>query len=410
MKELSCRLCRETLTTTFVDLGMSPLSNAYVAAERADEPETTYPLHAYVCDRCLLVQVGEFASREQIFADSDYLYFSSYSEAWLAHARAYAEMAVRRFGLGPKSLVMEVASNDGYLLQYFVERGIPALGIEPAANVAAAARRKGVDTRAEFFGEALARRLAAEGFAADLIAANNVLAHVPDLHDFVGGFRHVLKPRGVLTIEFPWLKNLVELVQFDTIYHEHFSYLSLATARRALAAHGLAVFDVEALSTHGGSLRVYAGHADAHAETPAVARFLSAEAAAGLGRLATYRAFAPKVVDVKCGVLEFLLQARRDGKRVAGYGAAAKGNILLNYCGIGPELLPFTVDRNPHKQGRLLPGSRIPICDPSAIREARPDYVLILPWNLRDEIAGQMAWIRDWGGRFATPVPRVEVF
>jgi SAM-dependent methyltransferase len=316
----------------------------------------------------------------------------------------------QRFALGAQSRVVEVASNDGYLLQYFAGAGIPVLGIEPAGNVAEAARKKGVETRTEFFGERCGRKLAADDRQADLMAANNVLAHVPDLHDFVEGFRHALKPRGVLTVEFPWLKNLVAEVQFDTIYHEHFSYFSLATAQRAFAEHGLDVFDVEALPTHGGSLRLYVCHAGAHAKTPAVGNALKEETAAGLGELATYRAFGQRVVDVKAEVLGFFLEARQRGKRVVGYGAPAKGNILLNYCGVGPELMAFTVDRNPHKQGRLLPGRRIPIRDPEAIREFRPDYVFILPWNLSEEIARQLAWIREWNGLFVTPIPRVKVF
>jgi SAM-dependent methyltransferase len=406
----NCRLCGARLNVTFADLGMSPLSNAYVAPARAGMPDPCYPLHAYVCERCFLVQLGAPASREQIFSDSDYLYFSSFSEDWLAHCRAYAEMAASRFGLEPGSSVIEVASNDGYLLQYFLQRGMRVLGIEPAGNVAQAARTKGIETRTAFFGEATGRALAAEGCSADLMAANNVLAHVPDLHDFVEGFRHVLKPRAVLTVEFPWLKNLIAETQFDTIYHEHFSYFALATAQRAFADHGLEVFDVEELPTHGGSLRLYVGQQGAYPAGPAVARVIAAERAAGLDRIETYRAFAPKIEQVRSALLAFLRQARADGRRVAGYGAPAKGNILLNYCGVGTDLIEFTVDRNPHKQGRLLPGSHIPIRAPEAIGEARPDYVLILPWNLRAEIARQLAGIRDWGGKFVTPIPRLDVF
>jgi SAM-dependent methyltransferase len=410
MSAPDCRLCGARLKTSFADLGMSPLSNAYVAPRQATTPDRAYPLQAWVCDRCLLVQLGAPASREEIFTESDYLYFSSFSEDWLAHCRAYADMATRRFGLGAASRVVEVASNDGYLLQYFRERGIPVLGVEPAGNVAEAARRRGIETRVAFFGDATGRALAAEGLRADLMAANNVLAHVPDLHDFVEGFRHVLKPRGVLTVEFPWLKNLIEQVQFDTIYHEHFSYFSLATARRAFSEHGLEVFDVEELPTHGGSLRLYVAHRGAHPAAPALARLTDAERAAGLDRPETYRAFEPKIAQIRDELLAFLRKARKDGKRVAGYGAPAKGNILLNYCGVDTDLVAFTVDRNPHKQGHLLPGSRIPVRDPETMRQERPDYVLILPWNLRAEIARQMAWIRDWGGKFVTPIPRLEVF
>jgi len=405
-----CRNCRAPLTETFADLGMTPLANSYVPPGRAAAAEPFYPLHAFVCSDCRLVQLGEFVSPQEIFGD--YLYFSSYSESWLRHAEAYAAAMTGRLGLGPGSLVVEVASNDGYLLQYFRARGVPVLGVDPAANVAQAAIAKGIPTEVAFFGEATARRLREAGVRPDLICANNVMAHVPDLHDFVEGFRVLLAPGGVLTVEFPHLLRLMEHNEFDTIYHEHFSYFSLTTAEAVLARHGLVVFDVEELPTHGGSLRLFVRHEEDAARPlgAAVEALRAREAAAGLLDLETYRRYAQRVVESKCALLDFLIAARRAGHRVVGYGAPAKGNTLLNYCGVGPELLEFTVDRNPHKQGHLLPGTRIPIRAPEAILEARPDYVLILPWNLKDEIASQMAAIRDWGGRFVVPLPEVQVF
>lgn len=387
------------------------MANAFVRPEAAARAEPYYPLHAFVCGVCRLVQLGVFEPPEAIFGD--YLYFSSYSQSWLKHAETYAARMAARFTLGPGSEVVEVASNDGYLLQYFAALGLRVLGVDPAANVAAVARAKAIPTEVAFFGEATARRLRAAGTAPDLMTANNVLAHVPDLHDFVEGFRVLLAPGGVATFEFPHLLRLMRHNQFDTIYHEHFSYLSLLVVERVFAGHGLAVFDVEELPTHGGSLRVFVRHvADAavHPDQPAVADVRRAEDAAGLGDLAAYRRFARSVVDSKCALLDFLIGARRRGETVAAYGAPAKGNTLLNYCGVGPELVSFTVDRSPHKQGLLLPGTRIPIRAPSAIAEAKPDHVLILPWNLRDEIADEMAHIRAWGGRFVVPIPRVDVF
>ena len=358
---------------------------------------------------CRLVQLEQFESPEHIF--SDYLYFSSYSESWLRHAEAYAAAMVDRFGLGPHSSVVEIASNDGYLLQYFKARACRVLGVEPAANVAKVAVEKGIPSEVAFFGAATASRLKDAGHAADQMAANNVLAHVPDIDDFLEGFAVLLKPQGVATFEFPHLLRQMQESQFDTIYHEHFSYLSLHVVSRIMAAHGLRVFDVEELSTHGGSLRVFAClKAAEHAEHPLVARVLADEAAFGLEGAAAYRTFAKQVVDVKAGLLRFLLDARDAGKSVVAYGAPAKGNTLLNYCGVGPDLVAFTVDRSPHKQGTLLPGTRIPVRAPDAIIEARPDYVLILPWNLKDEIAGQMAAIRAWGGRFVVPIPTLQTF
>lgn len=404
-----CRSCAAPLTRSVVDLGSSPVANSMIRADAADRMEPTFPLHAFVCESCHLVQLIDFESPEALFGD--YTYFSSYSESWLAHARRYCAAMTERLGLGPQSKVVEIASNDGYLLRWFVEAGIPVLGVEPAANVAEVARAAGVPTEAVFFGRATAERLKAHGHAADLMAANNVLAHVPDINDFVAGFAVLLKPTGTVTIEFPHLLNLIEQIQFDTIYHEHFSYLSLAVVQALLARHGLAVVDVEEWPTHGGSLRVFARHAaGAPAPTPSVAEILRRETVAGLDRMETYDAFGEKVVGVKYGLLDFFVRARREGKTVVGYGAPAKGNTLLNYCGIGPEMLAYTVDLSPHKQGRLLPGTRIPVHAPSRILETRPDYVLILPWNLRDEIARQMAPVRDWGGQFVVPLPTVEIF
>ena len=409
MTACTCRFCAAPLTETFADLGMSPLSNAFIAPDRAGQGEWFYPLRAYVCSACRLVQLEEFATPEGIF--SDYPYFSSFSESWLQHAGDYVAMMVERFALGPASLVVEIASNDGYLLQYLRRRGIPILGVEPAANVAKVARDKGIPTEIAFFGEATAARLAAAGVAPDLIVANNVLAHVPALNDFVRGLKTLLTPQGVITFEFPHLLRLIEQGQFDTIYHEHFSYFSLLVVDRILAYHGLRVFDVTELPTHGGSLRVFACHGTGadHRRSQAVADLLAHEVAAGLDEAAAYRRFGEQVIRTKCDLLDFCLRARRAGKRVVGYGAPAKGNTLLNYCGIGPEFMAFTVDRNPHKQGMLLPGVRIPVLAPEAIEDARPDYLLILPWNLKSEIMRQMASIRDWGGRFVVPIPEVQV-
>jgi SAM-dependent methyltransferase len=408
MSERSCRFCSAPLTVSFCDLGMSPLSNSYVKAADAHRMEPFYPLHAFVCGECFLVQLEEFESPEKIFGD--YAYFSSYSESWLDHAKRYAEHMTGLLHLGRDSLVVEIASNDGYLLQYFKAAGIPVLGIEPARNVAKAAVARGIPTVTEFFGTALAERLAREGKQADIVLGNNVFAHVPALNDFAAGFAKVLKPDGVLTLEFPHLLNLMRENQFDTIYHEHFSYFSFATARRVLEHHGLRVFDVEQLPTHGGSLRVYACHAaGGRKEAARVAGLEGEEWSAGLGKIETYHAFAEQVKATKRRILDFLIKAKNEGKTVVGYGAPAKGNTLLNYCGIRSDFLEFTVDRSPHKQGTLLPGTRIPVCAPERIFETKPDYVLILPWNLNDEIREQMAGIRDWGGRFVVPIPDVAV-
>lgn len=405
----ACRFCANGTLHTFVDLGMSPLANSYVAAERLGRMEPFYPLHAYVCDNCRLVQLAEFETSERIF--SHYAYFSSYSESWLAHAKRYCESVVPRFGLDESSQVIEIASNDGYLLQYMKQAGVKVLGIEPAKNVAAAAIAKGIPTLIKFFGVALARELNRDGRQADLLLGNNVLAHVPDLNDFVAGMRLVLKPRGVITMEFPHLARLIEECQFDTIYHEHFSYFSFHTVERVFARHGLTLFDVEELPTHGGSLRIYARHSDAASPevTPRVAALKAAEERMGMTRLEVYRSFAARVSALKRDILEFLVGARRRDRAVVGYGAPAKGNTLLNYCGIRNDMIDYTVDASPHKQGQYLPGSRIPIYAPSRIRETRPDYVVILPWNLRDEIMTQLSYIREWGARFVTFVPSVSV-
>ncbi|RYJ01391.1 MAG: class I SAM-dependent methyltransferase [Acetobacteraceae bacterium] len=404
-----CRGCGAPLGRTLVDLGLSPLSNSYVPPARMRQGEVFHPLHALVCDQCHLVQLEAFEAPAAIF--SDYAYFSSVSSTWLAHAEAYAAAMTRRFGLGPASRVVEVASNDGYLLQYFVRAGIPVLGVEPAANVAAVARGRGVPTEVAFFGQATAARLLAEGGPADLMVANNVLAHVPDLHDFLAGFASLLAPEGVVTFEFPHLLRLLAESQFDTIYHEHFSYLSLGVVAGLLQGHGLRVFDVEELPTHGGSLRVFACHEDAaHEGMAAAGRVIEGERAAGLFEATGYAGFAETVVRIKCDALEFLIGERRAGRVVAGYGAAAKGNTFLNYCGIGPELVRVVADRSPAKQGSLLPGSRIPVVSPEALLAMRPDVVLILPWNLTAEVMAEMAAIRAWGGRFATAIPELRVF
>jgi SAM-dependent methyltransferase len=392
-----------------VDLGMSPLCESYVPPERVAAEEAFYPLHAKVCESCLLVQLEQFVTAAHIF--EEYAYFSSYSDSWVQHARTYVDMAVERFGLDSSSLVVELASNDGYLLQHVRDRGIPALGIEPAANVAEAAVERGIETVVEFFGREVAARLADEGRRADLLVANNVMAHVPDLNDFVGGMEPLLAPGGVVTIEVPHLLQLVENNQFDTIYHEHFSYFSFLTGCKVLAAHGLEVFDVDELKSHGGSLRYYAQRASdgTHEISPRVTELAERERALGYDTLEGHSSFAPKVMETKWRLLEFLIEQRRAGKRIAGYGAPGKGNTLLNYCGIRTDLLEFTVDRNPYKQGRYLPGTRIPIRHPDALEHAKPDFILILPWNLKDEIVAQLSDARRWGARFVVPIPEVEV-
>lgn len=432
-----CRLCGTVLTETFVDLGMSPLCESYLPADRLDSAETFYPLHVRICSSCLLVQLPAYVAGEDIF--SDYAYFSSYSDSWVAHAKRYADTMTETLRLGPESLVTEVASNDGYLLQHFVARGVPVLGVEPAANIAEVARAKGIRTETRFLGAETGAELAARFGRADLVAGNNVYAHVPDLIGFTAGLAALVKPTGLVTLEFPHLLRLIERRQYDTIYHEHYQYLSLLTAQRALATAGLAVADVEELSSHGGSLRVHArpatpttavvpsvvdrepGRTDAGAglgwtapslgwePSSNVKSVLEAEAEAGLHTLDGHRGFAEAVFTIKRNLLDFLLTARAEGKRVVGYGAPGKGNTLLNHCGIRSDLLAYTVDRSPYKQGRFLPGTHIPIHAPERLAQDRPDYVLVLPWNLRTEISTQLAYVREWGGRLVYPIPELEV-
>ncbi len=403
-----CRFCAAPLDVVFADLGMSPLANSYLTPEQGNGMEPFYPLRALVCDRCRLVQLEEFQTPEHIFGD--YAYFSSYSTSWLDHAKDYVGKMTDRFGLGPQSHVVEIASNDGYLLQFFRERGVPVLGIEPAANVAEVALQKGVPTLIEFFGVNTAESLAGES-QADLLLGNNVLAHVPDLNDFVAGMKVLLKPTGQITMEFPHLMRLVEDYQWDTIYHEHFSYFSFTTVAKVFEQHGLRLFDVEELPTHGGSLRIFGCHADdPRPRESRAAELLEREAAAGYGSLELYTAFGDRVAEDKRQILEFLIGLRREGKRIVGYGAPAKGNTLLNYCGIRTDFLAYTCDLNPHKQDHLLPGTHIPIRSPDVLREDKPDVVLILPWNLKDEIMDQLSFVRDWGGQFAARAPDLKLY
>lgn len=405
----ACRFCDAPLEHTLVDLGMSPLCESFLTGDQLNHMEPFYPLHVYVCKECYLAQLEEYVSPEEIF--TEYAYFSSYSDSWLNHAKRYTDLMVERFGINSKSLVVEIASNDGYLLQYFMEKNIPVLGIEPARNVAKVAIEKGIPTLIEFFGTEMARGMAEQKKHADLILGNNVLAQVPRLNDFVSGMKILLKPQGIITIEFPHLVKLMEENQFDTIYHEHFSYFSLITTEKIFAAHGLTIFDVEELPTHGGSLRIYARHIDDKTKPVGerVKELRQREERYGLTRMETYSAFSEKVKETKRKLLEFLIKVRREGKSVAGYGAPGKGNTLLNYCGIRTDFIDYTVDRNPYKHGRFTPGTHIPIFPPEKIRETRPDYLFILPWNLRKEIVAQESYIREWGGKFIIPIPEVEV-
>jgi len=407
---MKCRHCHAPLTLSFLDLGTAPPSNAYRTAAQLRQPEMWYPLRLLVCESCWLVQTEDYAGRDALFTE-DYAYFSSYSSTWLDHVQRYVAAMVARFDLNAQSLVVEVAANDGYLLQYVHQAGIPCLGIEPTASTAAAARAKGLTIIERFFGVDLADELAAQGRQADLMVANNVLAHVPEINDFVAGFTRLLKPNGVATFEFPHLLRMVEGCQFDTAYHEHYSYLSLTTVTRIFAANGLTVFDVEELPTHGGSLRVHAQRSDTgqQALRPAVTELLAREAAAGVTTAAFYQGFQEQAERVKNDLLRFLLDAKREGKRVAAYGAAAKGNTLLNFAGIRPDLLPYVVDKNPAKQGKYLPGSRIPIVTEDHLAADRPDFVLILPWNLKEEVMAQLAYVRKWNARFVTAIPTLEL-
>jgi hypothetical protein len=405
-----CRFCGTQLRHTFVDLGMSPLCQTHVEKGKLNASESFYPLHAYVCHECFLVQLDEYVPPDEIFGE--YAYFSSYSDSWVEHAKSYAHLMIERFAIGRASKVMEIASNDGYLLQHFHERGIPVLGIEPARNVARVAIEKGIPTTVRFFGQKTAAQVAQENGRANLLLGNNVLAHVPDLNDFVAGLKVLLAHDGVLTMEFPHLARLIESNQFDTIYHEHFSYFSFVTVEKVFAAHGLVLFDVEELPTHGGSLRIYGRHAQDHDKmvSPRVTELRAREIGQGFTALATYFNFAETVKETKRKLLEFLIEVKREGRTIAGYGAPGKGNTLLNYCGIRGDFVDYTVDRNPYKQGKYTPGTRIPISSPDRIKQTRPDYVLILPWNLKEEIMGQLAYIRDWGGRFIVPIPEVAVY
>jgi 2-polyprenyl-3-methyl-5-hydroxy-6-metoxy-1,4-benzoquinol methylase len=410
MKEPRCRFSGIALKHVFADLGMSPLANSYLRSEELNNAEKFYPLRAYVSEDNFLVQLEEFESPDHIF--SDYAYFSSFSDSWLRHAKQYVEMMVERFDIGGQSQVIEIASNDGYLLQYFRNRGVPVLGIEPAANVAEVAEKAGIPSLVKFFGVQTAKELVEEGTMADLLLGNNVLAHVPDLNDFVAGMKIVLKPGGIITMEFPHLLQLIEHNQFDTIYHEHFSYFSFLTVERVFAAHGITLFDVEELPTHGGSMRIFGRHTEAERwpVTERVGLLKDKESAAALDRIETYLNFGERVKETKRKLLIFLIEAKRAGKSIVAYGAAAKGNTLLNYCGVGRDFIDYTVDRSPYKQGLALPGTHIAIEAPEQVFETRPDYLLILPWNLREEIMEQMAGIREWGGQFVVPIPEVTVY
>src|SRR5215468_10708591 len=405
-----CRFCGTVLRHTFVDLGMSPLAESWLKPSQLNQMEPFYPLHVYVCKCCFLVQLEEFESPEHIF--SDYAYFSSYSQSWLQHAKAYVDMAIQRFGLNERSQVVEIASNDGYLLRNFVGKGIKVLGVEPAANVAKVAVERGISTVVKFFGEETARELVSQGTQADLIVGNNVLAHVPRLNDFVKGLKILLKPLGTITMEFPHLMQLIANNQFDTIYHEHFSYLSFTTVEHVFAAHGLALYDVEELPTHGGSLRIYARHSEDTSKKASLnAKELKArEETAGFTRLETYLSFSERVKETKRKLLDFLIRIKREGKSIAAYGAAAKGVTLLNYCGIRTDFIDYAVDISPHKQGHFMPGIHLPIFHPDKIKQTKPDYVIILPWNIKDEIMLQMACISEWGGQFVVPIPEVTIY
>ena len=409
MLQPTCRFCGHGLHTTFVDLGMSPPCQSHITPEQLQHMEAFYPLHAWVCDNCFLVQLQEFVAPDNIF--TEYAYFSSFAASWVEHSRRYTQMATQRFGLNSKSLVMEIASNDGYLLQHFVAAGIPVLGVEPAANVAKAAIERGVPTTVQFLGRATGQAIAREHGQAQLVLGNNVLAHVPDINDFVQGMRELLAADGVITMEFPHLQRLIEGNQFDTIYHEHFSYLSFSTVEQIFATHGLVLFDVEELPTHGGSLRIFARHArhTALQVLDSVHALRQRELELGYRSIDRYRGFGLQVQETKRRLLAFLIDAKQQGKRIAGYGAPGKGNTLLNYCGIRGDFLDFTVDANPYKQGKYTPGTHIPILAPDALRREKPDYVLILPWNIKDEIMAQAAYIREWGGQFVVPIPSVQV-
>ncbi len=406
----TCRFCGTGLRHTFVDLGMSPPCETILERAQLNQMEAFYPLHVFVCDQCFLVQLQEYVAPEDIF--TEYAYFSSYSDSWLAHAKAYAKLMIERSKLNAQSHIVELGSNDGYLLQYFVEAGIPVLGIEPAANVARGAIARGVPTLVKFFSAELAEELARDGMQADLLIGNNVLAQVPDLRGFVKGMKILLRPNGIITLEFPHLMRLIAENQFDTIYHEHFSYFSFLTVKKILAEFGLTVFEVDELPTHGGSLRIYARHEQDNSRpvTLSVQELEEREKKAGFTRLETYFSFAEKVKETKRKILDFLIQVKREEKSVVGYGAPGKGNTLLNYCGIRSDFLDYTVDRNPYKHGKFLAGTHIPVFDTGRIRKTKPDYVLILPWNLKKEISEQLSYVREWGGKLVVPIPEVEIY
>lgn len=408
---MNCRFCKNELKDVFIDLINSPASNSFLSKEELNEPETFYPLKVYTCSNCFLVQVDEYKKSDAIF-DSNYVYFSSYSTSWLAHAKKYTEQMIDRFKFNEQSLVVEIASNDGYLLQYFKEKNVPVLGIEPTANTAKVSTEKGIENVVDFFGVRLATKLAGENRKADLLLGNNVLAHVPDILDFVGGMKVILNNTGVITMEFPHLMQLVDNNQFDTIYHEHFSYLSFYTVKQIFESQGLEMFDVEEIPTHGGSLRIFAKHKEDNSKTVSenVAILLKKETDKGLASLAYYDNFQQKAFKAKIDLTDFLIEQKRNGKKVAAYGAAAKGNTMLNYCGIKSDLVDFVVDANPHKQGKFLPASHIPVVNEQFLKDARPDYVLILPWNLKDEISAQLSYIREWGGQFVIAIPSMQIF
>ena len=407
---MNCRFCKTELKNVFIDLVNSPASNSFLTPEQLNEPEMFFPLKVFTCHKCFLVQVDEYKKSDAIF-DSNYVYFSSYSTSWLSHAKRYTEMMIRRFGYNKDSLVIEVASNDGYLLQYFKEQQVPVLGVEPTANTAAVAKEKGIESVIDFFGVRLAKQLAGEGRKADLLLGNNVLAHVPDIMDFVGGMKIILKEDGVITMEFPHLLQLVENNQFDTIYHEHFSYLSFYTVKQIFESQGLELFDVDEISTHGGSLRIYAKHKEDASKpiSPNVTALLKKEIDKGINSLSLYENFQQKAMKVKLGMLSFLVEQKKAGKKVAGYGAAAKGNTLLNFCGVRNDLVDYVVDANPNKQNKFLPASHIPVLNEEYLKKDKPDFVIILPWNLKDEIVTQLAYIKEWGGKFVIPVPALQI-
>ncbi|HEX5025415.1 MAG TPA: class I SAM-dependent methyltransferase [Agriterribacter sp.] len=407
---MHCRFCKTQLHHVFIDLGNSPASNSFLSNEQLNEPEVFYPLKVYTCEHCFLVQVDEYKKSDAIF-NSEYVYFSSYSTSWLHHARTYTELMTRRFGLTTDSKVIEIASNDGYLLQYFQQKNIPVLGIEPTANTAEVAAKKGIETIVDFFGVRLAKNLASQNIKASLLLGNNVLAHVPDIVDFVAGMKIILAPGGVITMEFPHLMQLVESNQFDTIYHEHFSYLSLYTAKEIFASQGLDIFDVDELPTHGGSLRIYGKHTEDQSKpiADAVGALLKKEQEKGMTGLPYYNNFQEKALQVKLELVEFLVAQKKAGKKVAAYGAAAKGNTLLNYCGVKNDLIDYVVDANPHKQNKWLPASHIPVVNEDYLKKDKPDYVIILPWNLKDEIIHQLSYIKEWGGKFVIPIPHLQI-